>query len=100
MILRRSIPRFKTHAKREIYKGRVIQGCARPVQTGYWQAIISIQLGGGLTDIIQIPVEQTFATALEAERFSVVRAKHLIDTGGLDQHLPAVKSRRGLSSAL
>jgi hypothetical protein len=83
IILRKGIVRHRTRAKREFYKGRVVQGQARQTATGRWQPIIYIQLGAGMTDSVSIQIPETFGTAAEAKGCSVFRAKQLIDSGGL-----------------
>ena len=89
-ILRKGIVRNRTRAKREIYKGRVVQAWARLISTGQWQPIVYIQLGAGLTDAVEIPITETFGTAAEARGCSVSRAKQVIDAG-LIGHTPSCK---------
>ena len=90
MSLRKAIVRNRTRAKREIYKGRVVQAWARLISTGQWQPIAYIQLGAGLTDAVEIPIPETFGTAAEARGCSVWRAKQVIDAG-LMVHTPPRK---------
>jgi hypothetical protein len=85
MIVQKHRPRNDPRARYQVYKGRIVRECARQTSSGFWQPVIYIQLGGGLTDSVQLPVEETFSTPGEAKRCSVEQAKSLIDAGGLDK---------------
>lgn len=74
---------IRSRTKRELYKGRVVQACARQTPGGKWQPIISIQLGGGATEIYQAAVDEEFQSVTEANRRSRFLAKRLIDEGAV-----------------
>jgi hypothetical protein len=57
---------IRSRMKRELYKGRVVQACARQTPGGNWQPIISIQLSGGATEIYQAAVDEDLRTLKEA----------------------------------
>jgi membrane protein involved in colicin uptake len=70
---------IRSRMKRELYKGRVVQACARQTPGGNWQPIVSIQLSGGATEICQAAVDEEFQSLKEANRRSRLLAERLID---------------------
>ena len=82
------ILRVSARAKYEIYKGRVVRACAGLNANGRWQPIVNIQLGAGLTDRVEVLMDEAFRTAAEAKRRSLFRAKQLVDTNAAGDWSP------------
>ena len=76
----KGILRVSARAKYVIYKGRVVKAGAGLNSDGCWQPLVKIQLGAGLTDSVEILMDEAFRTAAEAKRRSLHHAKQLVDT--------------------
>jgi hypothetical protein len=57
---------IRSRGQRDLYKGRVVQRCARATKTGKWQPVVSVQPRAGVTGLHQAIVKEEYETFVEA----------------------------------
>jgi hypothetical protein len=72
----------RSRGPRLLYKGAIIQTCAVRKDEEGWQPVISIQAAAGVTDLLQIVLDELCPTKADDKRRSIEAAKRLVDSNG------------------